>query len=112
MHHPASRLPFVLHTSCMVSYKEDLYKLLLMQVMVAPTIPVSTDSDQGSFGDILTSEELTGLRFMLDIAEADNASLHARIKTMEAVEKVTRNHERQVCIGIEQYLAAVRESRR
>ncbi|GJQ89418.1 hypothetical protein Tco_0000557 [Tanacetum coccineum] len=88
--------------------------------MVAPTIPVSVDSAQGSFGDMIdigvdiihpepvdavafpATAELTALRFRVDIAEAENASLLARIKTMEAVEKVTRNHERLTHIGIEQ----------
>ncbi|GKD14104.1 hypothetical protein Tco_1198511 [Tanacetum coccineum] len=53
MHHLASRLPSTLYASCMVSYKDDLYKHLLVQVMVAPTIPISTDSTQGSFGDMI-----------------------------------------------------------
>ncbi|GJT21779.1 hypothetical protein Tco_0891716 [Tanacetum coccineum] len=57
-------------------------------------------------------EELTALRFRVDIAEAENASLCARIKTMEAVEKTTRNHERHARIEIERQLAAVQESRR
>nr|GEV61697.1 hypothetical protein [Tanacetum cinerariifolium] len=35
-------------------------------------------------------EELTALRFRVDIAEAENASLRARIKTTEATEKITR----------------------
>ncbi|GJS49340.1 putative reverse transcriptase domain-containing protein [Tanacetum coccineum] len=42
-------------------------------------------------------EELTALRFRADIAEAENASLRARIKTTEAIEKITRNRERQLC---------------
>ncbi|GJW33264.1 hypothetical protein Tco_0053296 [Tanacetum coccineum] len=49
-------------------------------------------------------EELTAL---VDIAEAKNASLRARIKTMEAIGKITRNRERQARIKIEQQLAAV-----
>nr|GEV90166.1 hypothetical protein [Tanacetum cinerariifolium] len=36
-------------------------------------------------------EELTALRFRVDIAEVENASLRARIKTTEAIEKITRN---------------------
>ncbi|GKC16414.1 hypothetical protein Tco_1013196 [Tanacetum coccineum] len=55
-------------------------------------------------------EELTALRFRVDIAEAENASLRARIKTTEAIEKITRNHDRQARIKIEQQLAAVQES--
>ncbi|GJR22750.1 hypothetical protein Tco_0971277 [Tanacetum coccineum] len=35
-------------------------------------------------------EELMALRFRVDIAEAENASLRARIKTTEAIEKITR----------------------
>nr|GEX15655.1 hypothetical protein [Tanacetum cinerariifolium] len=57
-------------------------------------------------------KELTALRFRVDIAEAENASLHARIKTMEAIEKITLNRERQARIKIEQQLAAVQESQR
>ncbi|GKF16148.1 hypothetical protein Tco_0061066, partial [Tanacetum coccineum] len=40
-------------------------------------------------------EELTALRFRADIAEVENASLRAMIKTIEAIEKITRNRERQ-----------------
>ncbi|GKC87936.1 hypothetical protein Tco_1148585, partial [Tanacetum coccineum] len=89
-------------------------------VMVAPTLFVSVDSAQGSFGDMIhigvdiilpepiaavafpaaAVEELIALRFRVDIAETENASLHARIKTIEAVEKVTRNHEWLARIGI------------
>ncbi|GJU43282.1 putative reverse transcriptase domain-containing protein [Tanacetum coccineum] len=57
-------------------------------------------------------EELTALRFRVDIIEADNASLRARIKTTEAMEKMTRNCERQARIKIEQQLAAAQESQR
>ncbi|GJV64931.1 putative reverse transcriptase domain-containing protein [Tanacetum coccineum] len=46
------------------------------------------------------------------IAEAKNASLRARIKTTEAIEKITRNCERQARVKIEQQLAAVQESQR
>ncbi|GKC99366.1 hypothetical protein Tco_1169641 [Tanacetum coccineum] len=95
--------------------------------MAAPTIPVSADSAQGSFGDIIdigvdiihpkavaavsfpsaVVEELTALRFRVDIVEAENASLRARIRTMEAIEMVIRNHERKAQIEIERQLAVV-----
>nr|GFB62477.1 hypothetical protein [Tanacetum cinerariifolium] len=55
-------------------------------------------------------EELTALRFRVDIAEAENASLRARIKTTEAIEKITRKRERRARVEIEQQLAAVQES--
>ncbi|GKB95450.1 hypothetical protein Tco_0981587, partial [Tanacetum coccineum] len=38
-------------------------------------------------------EELTALRNRVDIAEAENASLRATIRTIEAIETVTHNHE-------------------
>ncbi|GJS86013.1 putative reverse transcriptase domain-containing protein [Tanacetum coccineum] len=59
-----------------------------------------------------TQEEMTALRFRADIAEAENASLRARIKTTEAIGKITRNRERQARVKIEQQLAAVQESQR
>ncbi|GJT50967.1 hypothetical protein Tco_0977124 [Tanacetum coccineum] len=99
--------------------------------MVAPTIPVSIDSFEGSFKDTIdisvdviylvpvapvvfptTTEELTALRNRVDIIEAENASLRATIRTMKAVETVTRNHERLDRIEIERQLALVQESHR
>ncbi|GKF73247.1 hypothetical protein Tco_0219579, partial [Tanacetum coccineum] len=62
--------------------------------MVAPTILISAKENLGDPIDnrehllgVPIQEELTALRFRVDIAEAENASLRARIKTMEAVEK-------------------------
>ncbi|GJS19071.1 hypothetical protein Tco_0413543 [Tanacetum coccineum] len=52
-------------------------------------------------------EELTALRFRADIAEAENASLRARIKTTEAIKKITHKRERQTRVKIEQQLAVV-----
>ncbi|GKD58027.1 hypothetical protein Tco_1295536 [Tanacetum coccineum] len=47
IHHLASRLPSILHASCMVSYKGDLYKLLLVQVMATPTTLVPVEENLG-----------------------------------------------------------------
>ncbi|GJR29550.1 hypothetical protein Tco_1105782 [Tanacetum coccineum] len=98
------------------------------KVMAAPTIPVSAEENLGDPIDIkvdiirpepvaavafpAAAEELMALRFRVDISEAKNALLHARIKTTEAIEKITRNRERQVCNKIEQQLVAVQESQR
>ncbi|GJX93096.1 hypothetical protein Tco_0347682 [Tanacetum coccineum] len=57
---------------------------------------------QGHLLGVPIQEDLTALRFRVEIAEADNASLRARIKTNEAVEKITRNYERLARIKIEQ----------
>ncbi|GKB40335.1 hypothetical protein Tco_0885277, partial [Tanacetum coccineum] len=98
-------------------------------VIDAPTIPVSTEENLGDPIDIRVDiihpepvaavafpaaaiEELTALRFRVDIAEAENALLRARIKTTEAIEKITHNRERQARIKIEQQLATFQESHR
>nr|GEZ19640.1 hypothetical protein [Tanacetum cinerariifolium] len=52
-------------------------------------------------------EELTTLRFRVDIPKAENASLRARIKTTKGIKKITRKHKRQARVEIEQQLAAV-----
>nr|GEW13351.1 hypothetical protein [Tanacetum cinerariifolium] len=56
---------------------------------------------------VAIQEKLTTLRFRVDIAEVENASLHTRIKTTEAIEKITRKRERHARVEIEQQLAAV-----
>nr|GEZ61711.1 hypothetical protein [Tanacetum cinerariifolium] len=79
--------------------------------MDAPTIPISAEENLGDPIDIRVDiihpepvdveqllgvpiqEELTALRFRVDIAEAENASLRARIKTTKAIEKITRSQE-------------------
>ncbi|GJZ30398.1 hypothetical protein Tco_0575445 [Tanacetum coccineum] len=55
-------------------------------------------------------EKLRALRDRVDVDEAENASLCATIRTMEAVKTVLRNHERQARIEIERQLASVQES--
>ncbi|GJX07960.1 hypothetical protein Tco_0195892, partial [Tanacetum coccineum] len=98
--------------------------------MVAPTIPILGDSSKGNFRDTIdigvdvihlvpvalvvfpATTELTALRFRVDIVEAENASLCVMIRTIEAIETVTRNHERQARIKIKRQLASVQESHR
>nr|GEW06079.1 hypothetical protein [Tanacetum cinerariifolium] len=95
--------------------------------MDAPTIPVSAEENLGDPIDIRVDiihlepvaavafpaagvEELTAMRFRVNIADAENASLRARIKTTEAIEKITHNRERHVRNKMEQQLAAIQES--
>ncbi|GKE85019.1 hypothetical protein Tco_1558761 [Tanacetum coccineum] len=52
MHHRTSCVPFIMHASCMVSYKDDLYKLLIVRIMDASTIPVSAKENLGDPIDI------------------------------------------------------------
>ncbi|GJX45823.1 hypothetical protein Tco_0262499 [Tanacetum coccineum] len=131
MHHRTSCVPFIMHASCMVSYKDDLYKLLLVQVMAASIIPVSAKENLGDpidiRVDVIHPEPVATVAFpaaaimrtqaqhgvAIYIAEAENASLRLLgFKTAEAIEKITRNRERQACVKIEQQLDAVQESQR
>ncbi|GJT12272.1 putative reverse transcriptase domain-containing protein [Tanacetum coccineum] len=150
MHHLASRLPSILHASCIVSYKGDLYKLLLVHVMATSTIPISAEGNlrdpidirmdiihpepvavvafpaativrtlaqhgeairgiQEQLVGVPIQEELMALRFRIDIAEAEIASLRARNKTTEAIEKITRNRERQAREKMEHQLSLIQE---
>nr|GFB86655.1 hypothetical protein [Tanacetum cinerariifolium] len=95
-------------------------------IMATPAISVSAEENIGDPIDIrmdiihpepvaavafpAAAVELTTLRFRVDIAEAENASLRARIKTTKAIEKITRKRKRQARVEIEQQLAAVWES--
>nr|GFD09624.1 hypothetical protein [Tanacetum cinerariifolium] len=97
-------------------------------VMAAPTIHVFAEENLGdpidikvdiihlepvtavAFPVVPIQEELTTLRFWVDIAELENASLRARIKTTEAIEKITRNRERKARDKMERQFASVQES--
>nr|GEU76408.1 reverse transcriptase domain-containing protein [Tanacetum cinerariifolium] len=112
---------------CMMAIFHDMIEKT-MEVMATPAIPVFGEENLGDLIDIrmeiihpepiaavafpATAIELTALRFRVDIAEAENASLRARIKTIEAIEKITHKRERQARVEIEQQLAAVQESQR
>nr|GEV52938.1 putative reverse transcriptase domain-containing protein [Tanacetum cinerariifolium] len=93
----------------------DYQKPSGLLVVTAPTIPVSIEKNLRDTieirVDIVHPEPIVVVAFlaavMVDIAEAENALLCAKIKTMKAVEKVTRNHERLAHIRIEQQLATV-----
>nr|GEV40376.1 hypothetical protein [Tanacetum cinerariifolium] len=95
--------------------------------MDAPTIPVSAKENLGDPIDIrvdiihlepnaiisfpaATVEVLTALRFRVDIIEAENGSLHARIKTTEEIKKITSRQERRSCMEMERQLDLVQES--
>ncbi|GKC82853.1 hypothetical protein Tco_1138570, partial [Tanacetum coccineum] len=52
-------------------------------------------------------EELTAMRFRADIAEAENASLHARDQDLGGNREITRTVRGQLRVKIEQQLAAV-----
>ncbi|GJW12010.1 hypothetical protein Tco_1577837 [Tanacetum coccineum] len=57
-------------------------------------------------------EEMSTLRFRMGMAEAENASLRGKIKTMEAIKTVTRSQERRARMEMERQLASVQESQR
>ncbi|GKA91807.1 hypothetical protein Tco_0813732 [Tanacetum coccineum] len=137
----------------MVSYKDDLYKLLLVQVIDAPTILVSAEENlgdpinirvdiihpepvaavaflaaavvrtQAQHGEAIRGiighlqgvpieEEMSTLRFGMGMVEAENAFLRGKIKTMEAIEMITRGQEKRTRMEMERQLALVRESQR
>ncbi|GJU54375.1 hypothetical protein Tco_1228089 [Tanacetum coccineum] len=105
---------------------KDTLGILFWGVMAAPTVPVSAEENLRDPIDIRVDiihpypvatvafpaavvEELTALRFRVDIAEAENASLRARIKTTKAIGKITHNRERQACEKMEHQLGLIQE---
>ncbi|GKA33349.1 hypothetical protein Tco_0719716 [Tanacetum coccineum] len=127
------------HAPCMGSYKEDLYKLLLMHDMDAPIFPTSVASSEESHDDTVdigvdrvhpvpvaevvfpaatviatldihggairgiyehlqrvpVDEDVIALRFKVEIVESENTSLLGRIKTLEAINTLTRDQEKR-----------------
>ncbi|GJU16915.1 hypothetical protein Tco_1144881 [Tanacetum coccineum] len=57
-------------------------------------------------------EEMSTLRFRMGMVKAENASLRGKIRTMEAIETVTRSQERRTRREMERQLASVQESQR
>nr|GEU77204.1 hypothetical protein [Tanacetum cinerariifolium] len=55
-------------------------------------------------------EEMSDLRFRMGMDEAENASLHGKIKTIEAIEMVTRSQEKRDRMEMKRQLASVQES--
>ncbi|GKA84497.1 hypothetical protein Tco_0806092 [Tanacetum coccineum] len=77
--------------------------------MDAPTIPVSVDSSDGNFKDAID--------IGLDVDHLVPVVAYAFpvvtiIRTMEAIETVTRSQERRTCREMERQLASVQESQR
>ncbi|GKE71040.1 hypothetical protein Tco_1529112 [Tanacetum coccineum] len=92
----------------MVSYKDDLYKLLLVQVIDAPTLLVFAERNLGvpikirvdivhpAPVDVFPAATvMSALRFRMGMAEEENASLRGKIKTMEATNTVTHRQEKR-----------------
>ncbi|GJV70631.1 hypothetical protein Tco_1490626 [Tanacetum coccineum] len=57
-------------------------------------------------------EDMSTLRFRMSMIEAENASLRGKIRTMEAIETVTRSQERRTRREVEQQLASIQKSQR
>ncbi|GJR17709.1 putative reverse transcriptase domain-containing protein [Tanacetum coccineum] len=53
------------------------------------------------------NEEMMALRFRVEIAEAENASLRGKIRTLEAMDTITRGQEKMARRRMEQQLALV-----
>nr|GEY30198.1 hypothetical protein [Tanacetum cinerariifolium] len=99
--------------------------------MDAPTILASADSSEGNFRDAIDigldvdhpvpvtadafsyrvpiEEEMSTVRFKMGMAVVENASLRSKIRTMKAIEMVTRSQERRTRREMEQQLASVQE---
>nr|GEZ22154.1 hypothetical protein [Tanacetum cinerariifolium] len=66
----------------------------------------------GHLQGVPINEEMNALRFRMGMAEEDNASLRGRIKTMEAIDTITRRQEKRARMELERQLASFQESQR
>nr|GEW79242.1 hypothetical protein [Tanacetum cinerariifolium] len=57
-------------------------------------------------------EDMSTLRFKMGMAEVKNASLRGKIRTMKAIETVTRSQERRTRREMERQLASIQDSQR
>nr|GEX36826.1 hypothetical protein [Tanacetum cinerariifolium] len=95
--------------------------------MDAPTLPVFAEKNLGdpieirvdivhhapaNIFHVATVEEMDALRFRMGMAEEENASLRGRIKTIEAIDTITRRQEKRARMELERQLASVQESQR
>nr|GEX26152.1 ribonuclease H-like domain-containing protein [Tanacetum cinerariifolium] len=69
-------------------------------------------SIHGHLQGVPINEEMNALRFRMGMAEEENASLRGRIKTIEAIDTITRRQEKRARIKLERQLASVQESQR
>ncbi|GKE86433.1 hypothetical protein Tco_1560175, partial [Tanacetum coccineum] len=83
-------------------------KVIENQVVAALSIPVSEMIDIG----VPIDEDVSALRFRVEIVESENASLLSRIKTLEAINMITHSQERRTRSRMEQQLALVGETLR
>ncbi|GJY46286.1 hypothetical protein Tco_0435349 [Tanacetum coccineum] len=96
--------------------------------MTAPTIPVSVGENLGDRIDIrmdiiylepvaaiaflaAAAEEMSTLRFRMGMAKAENAFLHGKIKTIEAIKTFTRSQRKGLCMEKSDRLASVKDPR-
>nr|GEW17782.1 hypothetical protein [Tanacetum cinerariifolium] len=66
----------------------------------------------GHLEGVPISEEMNSLRFRMGMVEEENASLHGGIKTMEAIDTITRRHEKRARMELKRQLTSVQESQR
>nr|GEY76965.1 hypothetical protein [Tanacetum cinerariifolium] len=66
----------------------------------------------GHLEGVPIDEEMNALRFRMGMVKEENASLHGSIKTMEAIDTITRRHEKRARMELKRQLTLVQESQR
>nr|GFC35091.1 hypothetical protein [Tanacetum cinerariifolium] len=94
--------------------------------MDAPTLPISAEKNLGDPIEIrvdivhptpadvfpVVTVEMNALRFRMGMVEEENASLRGSIKTMEAIDTITRRQEKRARMELKRQLTLVQESQR
>ncbi|GJZ78274.1 hypothetical protein Tco_0642946 [Tanacetum coccineum] len=106
-------------TRCLVNIGVDVVHLVPVAAVAFPAMTiVTTLARRGEairgihkhLQGVPIKEDMSTLRFRIGMAEAENASLRGKIRTMEAIETVTRSQERKARMEMERQLASVQKS--
>nr|GEV29575.1 hypothetical protein [Tanacetum cinerariifolium] len=84
-------------------------------VTVVRTLAQHEEAIRGIHGHlegVHINEEMNALRFRMGMVEEENASLRGSIKTMEAIDTITRKQEKRARMELKRQLTSVQEYQR
>ncbi|GKA58755.1 hypothetical protein Tco_0758068 [Tanacetum coccineum] len=93
-----------------INHPEPVATVAFLAVAVVTTLARHGEAIRGiheHLQGVPIEEEMSLLRFKMGMAKAENASLRGKIKTMEAIETITRSQEKRARMEMERQLSSV-----
>nr|GFB33484.1 hypothetical protein [Tanacetum cinerariifolium] len=113
--HPAPADVFLAATVIRVDIVHPAPADVFLAATVVRTLAQHGEAIRGIHGHLQgvpINEKINALRLRMGMAEEENASLRGRIKTIEAIDTITRRQEKKARTELERQLASVQESQR